>query len=499
VAALILLAGAWLRLSNLDNNPPGLWQDEASTGLDAFLLWTTGHDRAGRLLPIIARSFGDYPLTLYRYLSAPIVGIFGLSIGTERMVAALGGTSLMISTFFWTRLALGDSKPAIGALMAGAFAPTWVHFSRYGSEAILLPATLTAAMALFELARVRSLRWPLYAGAVALGLSAHTYHAVKLFLPLWMIPFLWYQWPLITALARTHSKHVIGTVAVFTAIVLPSVIMAFTPDGMARGRTVAAWEHYKGAELVRVILSNYLGYFEPGMLFLHGGPAVAQSIPGVGLWNGIDLPLMVIGLVFMARHSKEHRLYGMVTAWLVLGPTPGAITYEAHNVGRVVGWLPAAQIISGLGAAAVFGWATDPARSKKPVPLLLMIALVSGWIITAATVFRLTLVRYPDITERDFQFEISRAIQCARDRSKGRHIVVSPAFQAADVFGTFHLSALPKSAWSIGTRSTVGENEVYALPADQDIPIGAPLCEIHTKHSTEVLARVYEALPAPAK
>src|SRR5262245_25566656 len=45
--AIILVAAAVLRMSGIGTNPPGLWQDEASTGFDAYLLWTTARDRAG--------------------------------------------------------------------------------------------------------------------------------------------------------------------------------------------------------------------------------------------------------------------------------------------------------------------------------------------------------------------------------------------------------------------------------------------------------------------
>src|SRR5688572_12056232 len=106
-ALLLFLLGALIRLIGLDDNPPGLWQDEASTGVDALLLWTTGKDRAGVSFPIIARSFGDYPLALYRYLDALVVGLFGLSVATERIVASITGTIMIAVSALLVKRKLG--------------------------------------------------------------------------------------------------------------------------------------------------------------------------------------------------------------------------------------------------------------------------------------------------------------------------------------------------------------------------------------------------------
>lgn len=501
VAAIMLAGGIFIRGWDLEHNPPGLWQDEASTGVDAHLLWKTGRDRAGDFLPVISRSFGDYPLALYRYLTAPIMGLLGVTIAHQRWVSALSGISLLLSMLVFARLTLG-MRVALCALLSGVLTPTWIHFSRYGSEAMLLPATLMAGLALFEVARRSQRWWIAWVAAFVLAASAYTYHAVKLFLPLWMVPFLWYQWPLVRVLWREQRRHVIGPAAVFALSVLPSMIMALTPEGMARGRTVAAWEHAQGADLYRAIAHNYLAYFEPTMLFLHGGPAVAQSIPGVGIWSLLDLPLMIVGLVVAVRRFAEHRAYGLVLAWFVLGPVPGGITFEAHNIGRVIGWLPAPQIISGIGMAAVVGWVWSAWRSGRVVPALaglaVAVGLVAGWSATALLMGRLTLVRYPRTTERDWQFEVSRALLCAKGQRNGRAIVLSPSFPAPEIFALFHLADLPRESWSIASRTVVASDELYAMMAHDPRPTGSEVvCEVKQLSTGETKALVVAAAPVP--
>lgn len=501
LAAAILVTAAILRMIGIDENPPGLWQDEASTGFDAFLLWTTGRDRSGRFLPIIAQSFGDYPLALYRYFSAPFVGIFGASPGTERAVASIFGSAMVGVTGFFAFRAFGKVA-AIGAMVSAAFTPMWIHFSRYGSEAILLPFFLILGAGLVELGRKPEYRRALWIGAGAIALSAYTYHAVKLILPLWMIGFLIYHRPLILELWEKERKHLYGPAIVFTAIVLPSVIMSVTPEGMARGKVVMAWHHYQGLDLFRNVLRQYLGYFEPAMLFMRGGPHLSQSIPNVGIWSLLDFPLMIIGLATMARGG--HRAYGFIFYWLLLGPLPGAMTYETQNIGRAIAWLPAPQLISGIGLMTVLGWAWK----KRGLPLAAAVSVVFAglWIATAANMFHLALKEYPRRAEREFQFEISKALTCARThRTHDEKLIIQPNLignEVAEVFVGFYFGDLfdtkPKGKhWDHGTRSAVAAGELY-LMKNGNAPKGVKLCDIKARDGSSV-AFVFgaEGRPSP--
>ncbi len=508
VAAGFLIMGALLRCLNLDTNPPGLWQDEASTGLDAWLIWHTGRDRAGDFLPLISRSFGDYPLTLYRYLTAPIVGILGLSVGRERWMAALFGTVLIIAAAAVTRLCAGERR-GLAVVVTAALCPTWIHFSRYGSEAILLPATLTLGWLGIEVgARTARWRWAIWLGALSLGLSAYTYHAVKLILPLWMAGFLIYQYPTVRRLWADRARfHVIGPAVIFAAIVLPSLLLAFSDHGQARGRTVLAWYHHQGLSLIRVIASNYLSYFDPGMLFIRGGPAVAQSIPGLGMWNVIELPLLILGLAVAFREPRTRRFYGFVVFWFLIGPLPGGVTYETHNMGRAIAWLPAPQILSATGLAAAVDWALSGAQSPggwstRVRGWAVLSTLAAGWLLTAYAVWVLTLVVYPRLTERDWQFGVSRAWACAKRVQTTEKFIVSRAFPMAMVFSQFHLAGRlrgvenPSTIWDLGDRKIVRPNELYLVPASQPQPYGGErVCTVVQQVDRRPAAYVYRGVP----
>ncbi len=505
VAGVILLVAALFRFPGLENNPPGFWQDEASTGLDAWLLWHTGRDQSGTFLPIIARSFGDFPLAGYRYLSAPIVGIFGPTIANERFMAALFGTLTVaaVGGTLWFRY---DRRAALGAMISAALCPTWLHFSRYGSEAILLPATLTIGWALIAAGEKTSRYVLLWFGAASIGFSAYTYHAVKLFLPLWMAGFLWFMAPTIARLWREgRRRHVVGPALVFAAIVLPSAYFALTEGGLARGRTVLAWYHHPADVVWRVVLSNYLSYFDPGMLFIRGGPAAAQQIPGLGMWNLADLIPMVVGFGALIRNKSERRFAWFVFYWFLLGPLPGGVTYETHNMGRAIGWLPAPQILSGIGTATIAVWAVARLRTNDVWPRVKGAAvagvLVAGWLVTTYAVYWCTLVRYPNIAQRDFQFDVSQGLLCARRVRQDEKLIVSPGFQVGGVFARYLYGDLDgppgpdqERIWEPGERTVVQPGELYVFPAHRPKPEqGKEVCKVVHEPTGTGAAFVYAA------
>ena len=508
LAIVIVICAAWIRLVNLESNPPGLWQDEASTGVDAYLIWTTGKDRAGSDWPIISKSFGDYPLAGYRYLTAPIVGIGGLSIKNERLTAATFGFLMVLICAAMMRRST-NSKMAFFTLLSAAICPTWIHFSRYGSEAILLPFFLLLGFTLFEMGKRRPIYF--WLGAISLAASAYTYHAVKLVLPLWILGWLVFQQPLIIKLWRTDKKHLFGPGLLFAMLVLPSVWMAITDEGMARGNTVLAWQHFSGWKLVRVILNNYLSYFDFGLLFVRGGPAVAQSIPGAGIWNFIELPFIILGISRVFVPSKNRRFYAFFFFWFLLGPLPGGVTYESENIGRVIAWLPAPQIFSGIGMhylyelwaskRNVMGTNTFNTNVRTIKSRLWATLFCIGWFASYAYIFHLTLVKYPEVTKRDWQFEISAAMKCAKEKRKNETIVLSPQFQAVHTFALFHLSDVfehevpEKRGWEIGRRRKISPDELYVTPATGARPIGEAVCTIRSKNTP--VAYVYKARPKP--
>ncbi len=485
LAAIALILAAFLRFYALGSNPPGVWQDEASTAVDAYHLWHTGADRAGDRWPIISRSFGDYPFATYRYLTAPVVGLFGIGPGPERFWAATLSLTLVLALVLLMRRAFGPAS-ALGAALSAAICPTWIHLARYGSEQILLPTTLMLALLMFDLGRDPGRRGWLWGGALALAASAYSYHAAKVLVPLWSIGLLVYLWPTARALwSSGERRHVLGPILLVLLLVAPSIYLATTPEGGARGQDAAAFTRLGGRELLVHVAEMYGHFWHPGRLFFAGPATVILQPPGLGMWSWLDLPLIALGLGAVAIGLRGHprrRLAVFWLFWLLIGPLPGAIGYEPESITRLIGWLPAPAALAGLG----FGWVVASQRLARARPVVLA-ALVTLWVASAARVVDRILVEYPRIAQRQWQYEISAAMRCARDHALAApvqpQVVVSRDFAYHNTFSLFWFLALPplpdgRDPFVLGERRRVADGELYVMPRTAPQPDGVLLCTI---------------------
>ena len=187
VFALVLLClGGALRLTGLDFFPPGLNQDEASTGYDAWALLISGMDRCGDSWPLLFTSWGSGQNALYAYIVLPFFALFGRSVAVLRLPAALLGTC---SLFLFWRLGRRYGGPATGLCALGLLAVTPWHLllSRWALESNLLPFCLLLGVFFLDLA-LREKPWFLLAASAALGLGLYAYGTAFLFLPLFLVP-----------------------------------------------------------------------------------------------------------------------------------------------------------------------------------------------------------------------------------------------------------------------------------------------------------------------
>ncbi|MBD3160621.1 MAG: hypothetical protein GF346_00675, partial [Candidatus Eisenbacteria bacterium] len=186
LAVAILLLACLLRFPGLDRWPAPIHQDEASNGVDAWSLATTGADRAGRVWPVFLQGFGDGDnrTSLYALLMIPFVAGLGPGTAATRLPAAAVGAATVLALFLFLRRIRGTGTAAWGAALL-AVNPWHVALSRFGHEASLTPAFLVTALWLLAPDReerpASRARW---AGAgIVLALGLYSYPSARMFLP----------------------------------------------------------------------------------------------------------------------------------------------------------------------------------------------------------------------------------------------------------------------------------------------------------------------------
>src|SRR3989337_3912399 len=98
--AVCVLTSLFLHFYNINEIPPCINADEAAFGYNAYSILKTGKDEYGAFLPLRFKSFEDYKLPLYTYLSVPFVALFGLNDFSTRALNIVIGISFIPLIFF---------------------------------------------------------------------------------------------------------------------------------------------------------------------------------------------------------------------------------------------------------------------------------------------------------------------------------------------------------------------------------------------------------------
>lgn len=96
LVVILVLVGISARIFLFGNVPPGLNQDEASMGYDAFSLLNYGMDRNGFHYPVYLVAWGSGQSVLYAYFTMPFIYLLGLNVVSIRLVNLIFGIVSLI-------------------------------------------------------------------------------------------------------------------------------------------------------------------------------------------------------------------------------------------------------------------------------------------------------------------------------------------------------------------------------------------------------------------
>jgi len=122
----ILLLASLLRFVNSGNVPYGLSNDEASYIYSAYSVWTTGKGIDGTFLPISFNTdSSNSPVPIY--LTAPFVGLLGISPETGRLPFVLLGIASIFVLYFLVKELFGNETIALFAATVLSISPWHIH------------------------------------------------------------------------------------------------------------------------------------------------------------------------------------------------------------------------------------------------------------------------------------------------------------------------------------------------------------------------------------
>lgn len=372
VLLVILLLASFLRFYNLPTNPPGIHADEADSGYNAYSILKTGKDFYGNFLPTQIVGFAEnYRTPLSTYLTIPFVYLFGLSPLSIRMPTAILGVLFVFLIYLLTRKLFNSVPIALIAAFLAAVSPWAVHISRpYPDHILALDFVLLGLVLLLN--KNKSYIVSILSG-IGFGLSLFSYHAPKIFLPLFLPVLLIF----LVKNKVVDKRKLIVAVSVFLlffSLVLGksflgkegqeyknvTAIDKATAEKIVNKErrvtdaplSISGFFHNKPLFYAKELARNSGKFISINYLFLDGESNLTAWVGDRGPFFPIELPFLIIGAYFL--FSKKRILFLFFGFWFFAAIVPGAITRDQMYTYRGIYLLPVMLLFISFGIFSTF-------------------------------------------------------------------------------------------------------------------------------------------------
>lgn len=342
-------------------SPPAFNADEAAFGYNAYSLLKTGKDEYGTFLPLRLKSFGDYKMPLYSYLSVPFMAVMGLGEGSARALNVFLSLLFPLVIYLLTKeLFKKDSYGIVAAFISST--SLGLHIvARHAHEAYL--AAFLTAVTLYLV--IRFLKKQSVGNGVTLSFSLFlmlfSYHPGRLFAGLFFVAALIYS-----IQQRKVKKYVPTFVLVALVIGIFSIsdfiykperlknLLFFSNPGVQLKvqelKTEGGIRYLYNPLLVglRDMTFEHLSYFSPQFLLQNGDINDRFGYKGMGLITPIEYLFFFVGIYFLLKNKEEWRFVFLFI--LFLSPLSASLSWSVSSLTRSLFILIPISILAGYGA-----------------------------------------------------------------------------------------------------------------------------------------------------
>ncbi len=398
ILAVIVVVAAFLRFNKLGQIPFGFYQDESAIGYNAYSILTTGKDEYGLRYPLYFKSFGDYKLPVYIYLTAISEKIFGLTEWAVRLPSAVFGTLTVLLVYWFTLEVTGKRPLAFVASAALALNPWHIHYSRATFEVTISLFFFVFGGYLLIRSFVRKTTGAFLGGTLCFIVAFYSYNLTRLLAPLLYALFLWNYLPKLSVVRRWE---LFATITASFFLLIP-FFLTLTGSGGAlsakgtfiftssavqapliefRSYLVSLPPVFTKLFFNQFILTlwqyiqNIFNYFSVNFFFLTGSAHGNHGIGNVGEFYVFDLPLILIGAYRFSR--EKSRLRTILTGWVALTIAVAALTRESPHATRSFFLIVPGVLLSAQGVLTITSWMrTIHGSARKILTAVLALSFV---------------------------------------------------------------------------------------------------------------------------
>lgn len=357
----LVAVGLAVRLWHLSDVPAGVWFDEATRGLDAIRIVTSGDYR-----PVFDPGIINQPAGL-SYLVAPFVQVLGRDPAALRLPSAIAGALDVGAIYVLARLLFGRRAALIAAgLMIGM---TWqVNFSRFAMNAIVSVFLNTLSVTLLVLGFQRRSQFAFAAGGLIGGAAIHFYNPSQL-VPIVILALTAHR--LATERSGFFRVHGVGLVIggfAFLLAMAPIAKYAVAHPGefTARAGTVTVFKEVQQTGNWDPVTNNLKAHLL--MFNVRGDPNGRHNWTGRPMLDGVTGALAVLGLALALTHWRRIGHF-LPLAWFAVMLAGGvfSLSFEAPQSHRTIDEVTAVALLAAL-PLTTLGRAGDLVRRVSAGP-----------------------------------------------------------------------------------------------------------------------------------
>jgi 4-amino-4-deoxy-L-arabinose transferase-like glycosyltransferase len=367
--------------------------DEATLGIHAHSIATTGRDLNGRLLPLFINV--EDPLPEFQgnrwwqpfliYVTASILTVLPFAEWSVRLPLVLLAL-LNVALIFATARRL---FPGVGYAMAAALflvlTPTHLIMARQAADYFaVLTFTLVWLACLSSFLVTGRLVWAAAAG-LALGIGVFSHISAWIIMPVHflvsLVAVLRSKWPAARfALALAGGFAAPLLLLVPWLMIEPQTINETLGRYEVRQRDLTLLQSIRDRlnyENVQDKVAIYWNYFSPSLLFMTGGVHMAQATRQVGVFLMPVAVFLVVGLYLSLGAVATSSASLVLVAGLLLSPLAATLRGEGGYVARMLVMLPFALLIAVQGLAAMI---RHKHRLVRAAAVVLLVAMPFQWV-----------------------------------------------------------------------------------------------------------------------
>lgn len=335
---IILLLGLFARTWEFGLLPPGLNQDEASSGVDANSLYRFGVDRNGISYPVSFISWGSGQNALYAYVLIPFIAFGGLTPNMVRLPMLLSGI-LTLTLVYFVAMQTMNKKFALIALFLLAISPWHIILSRWGLESNFLPFVFLIGYACLLKSRVDN-KW-FITSCLFFALCLYTYGAAYAAIPVFLVCTV----PVLLQAKRVSRRNLIVGFLVLAIVGAPIALfllvntLHLNPIQLSF-ITIPRLPSQPRYETMTAIFNDNLFQKVTQNLFVlikllwgQTDGLVWNTVEPYGYFYRFTFPLAIIGAVWLVCKSNRLPEQSLLLCWIVASLPIGIL--QPVNINRI--------------------------------------------------------------------------------------------------------------------------------------------------------------------